>query len=141
MKRSCAVVLAILTMPLSARAQQVHRNSFEGTKPAWSKGPADAAFEETAHLITDQAAHEGQRCELIQLQTKTGETIYYLYAVGKAPIGPELSASLWLKGNRPGIHRPDGEASAPPGGAVRAIAAGRGWGCRGRIRHRGIVTA
>ena len=103
MKTTLAVFMALLATPLAAWGQQVHRNGFEGPKPGWTKGGADVAHEETVHAITDQVAHDGQRCELIQLQAKTGKYIYYQYPVGKAPIGAEFSAGVWIKGNRPGM--------------------------------------
>src|SRR5262249_56988311 len=85
------VMLVIVLTRLVSFAQQVHRNGFEGaSKPFWVKGGTDAAFEEVAHSVTDQVAHDGQRSEYIQLQAKNGTYIYYQYACGKAPIGPEF---------------------------------------------------
>src|ERR1700680_1929060 len=72
-------------------AQQVHRNGFEGRETAWMKGPADAAFHETLHEMTDLTAHTGQFSEHIELAAEQGSYIYYVYPVGRAPIGDELT--------------------------------------------------
>ncbi|MBI3410293.1 MAG: hypothetical protein HY040_18295 [Planctomycetes bacterium] len=99
-------VTALLVLVLTngpASAQQVHRNGFDGMQPAWVKGGFDAPFQESAHATTDVGPHDGQRCEYIQLDAKDGNYIHYQYAVGKAPIAEELSGSLWIKSNRPGI--------------------------------------
>jgi hypothetical protein len=86
-----------------ALGQHVHRNPFESAKPSWMKSGFDAPFQETVHTITDQVWHDGQRSEYISLQAKPGNFIYYQYATGRVPIGEEMSASLWVKANRPGI--------------------------------------
>ena len=85
------------------RGQQVHRNSFEGRETLWSKGTADVPFHETAHDLSDVTAHTGQQCEHIQLTAEQGTFIHYFYPTGRAPVGDPLSASVWVKANRPGL--------------------------------------
>src|SRR6266446_6248957 len=103
--RRALMVLAILIAAGAGLlpAQQVHRNKFETAQPFWVKGGFDAPYEIGVHAITDQGAHDGQRCEYLQLQVKQGNFIYYQYGTGKAPISDELIASVYLKANRPGI--------------------------------------
>ena len=107
MKRrgAAGIVAAGLALAVVALApgQQVHRNGFEANDTAWVKGTADAPFRETVHRLTDEFSHTGQRSEHIQLNAENGNTIYYHYDIGRAPITEELSASVWLKANRPGI--------------------------------------
>ncbi len=87
-----------------ARGQQIHRNGFETMKMGWLKGGADAGFEEKAHGISDEVAHEGRHSEHLQLVvSRPGTFIHYAYPTGKALVGEELSAGLWLKANRPGM--------------------------------------
>jgi hypothetical protein len=86
-----------------ARGQQVHRNGFEAREVAWVKGPTDTVYRELAHDMTDATAHHGQLSEHLQLVAEQGSSIQYLYAVGRAPVTDETSASLWLKANRPGV--------------------------------------
>jgi hypothetical protein len=81
----------------------MHRNPFESNRTSWIKGSADVAYEETAHAMTDQVAHEGQRSEYIQVNAQQGSHIYYYYPTANAPIAEELTASVWVKSNHPGI--------------------------------------
>src|SRR5581483_1277517 len=53
--------------------------------------------------VTDTSAHTGQSAEHLQLTLDQGTYLYYHYPIGRAPLGEELSASLWLKADRPGI--------------------------------------
>jgi hypothetical protein len=85
-------------------AQQIHRNSFETMKMGWVKGGFDAPYQETTHTISDQVFHEGRYSEYLRLDVQPGSYIHYVYpAPGKAVIGDELTAGLWLKANRPGM--------------------------------------
>jgi len=96
-------------------AQQMHRNAFESNHTSWIKGSADVAYDETAHAMTDQVAHEGQRSEYIQINVPSppsptpgaalggGSHVYYYYPTANAPIAAELTVSVWVKSNRPGI--------------------------------------
>lgn len=96
--------LAALGLALGlSHAEQVHRNGFETREVAWIKGTADAVYRETAHEVTDATAHSGQYSEHIQLSAEQGSQINYYYATGRAPITEELSVSVWIKANRPGI--------------------------------------
>lgn len=109
MGRARAVAAVVMTSALAivflglVRGQQIHRNSFEVREPAWIKGTADAAFRELVHEITDATAHTGQYSEHLQISTQQGSYIYYSYPTSRAPITDELSISLWVKANRPGI--------------------------------------
>jgi hypothetical protein len=95
---------AVATLVIdSAQGQQVHKNPFESREPAWIKGVADAPFRETAHEMTELTAHTGQYSEHIALTAEQGSYIQYFYPTPKAPIGDELSASLFVKSNRPGM--------------------------------------
>jgi len=98
------IVLAIeLLGPRMAFGQQIHRNGFESTKTYWVKSGADAPYDEMRHTISDEVWHDGQRSEAISLQAKPGTFIYYQYATGRVPLGEEMSASVWIKANRPGL--------------------------------------
>jgi hypothetical protein len=92
-----------LLLAVTVAGQQIHRNGFETMKVGWFKGGFDAPYEEKAHAISDQVAHEGRHSEYLQLDVKAGTYIHYAYPTGKALVGEELSASLYLKANRPGM--------------------------------------
>jgi hypothetical protein len=105
--RVTGAVLAttVLTVAVlsTAHGQQIHRNGFESPDAAWIKGTADVAFRELIHDVTDASAHTGQSAEHVQIATEQGSYVYYYYPVGKAPLSEELSATIWIKANRPGI--------------------------------------
>jgi hypothetical protein len=86
-----------------AQGQQIHRNGFESREPQWVKGPAEVAFRELAHEITDSTAHTGQNSEHLQVSCEQAGNVYYFYPTAKAPLGDELSATIWIKANRPGV--------------------------------------
>jgi hypothetical protein len=92
----------LLSLALSS-AQQIHREGFEGRETVWMQGPADAGFKETAHRLTEDTAHSGQRSEQIQLEAQQGSFIHYTLDIGRAPVTDELNVSLFLKANRPGM--------------------------------------
>jgi hypothetical protein len=99
-----ATLALTLTLLSLASAQQIRRNGFESSTPTWIKGRADVTYEENAHTMTDQGPHDGQRCEYIQITSpQEGKFAYYQYPVGKAPVGDELNAGVWIKANRPGV--------------------------------------
>jgi hypothetical protein len=100
-KTSIGIVL-LLTMAGIANGQHTHRNNFEGSKTAWTRGAADVLYDEISHIITDKA-HNGLRAEYLQLKAQTGKEIFYQYSFGRAPLTEELSARVWVKANRPGV--------------------------------------
>lgn len=103
-RKFALTILAVMaSWAVVALAQQVHKNGFETRDLAWQRGAADAPFKESIHEITDQSSHSGKFCEHIQLTAEKGNYIQYVYPIGKAVIGDELGASLWLKANRPGV--------------------------------------
>jgi hypothetical protein len=107
-------ILALLLGGLLAvglsQAQQIHRNGFETLKMGWLKGGFDAPYQENAHVISDEVAHDGRHSEHLKLDVQprpgAGDNppfIHYAYPTGKAVIGEELAASIWLKSNRAGM--------------------------------------
>jgi hypothetical protein len=86
-----------------AHGQQIHRDSFEAAEPVWIKGPKDAKVREIAHRMTDEHAHTGQKSEFIHVEADSGSYVHYVYDVGRAPIQEDLTASVWVRANRPGI--------------------------------------
>jgi hypothetical protein len=96
-------LLTALTVLGLAGGQQVRREGFEGRDPLWVKGPSDAAYRELAHQMTEDNQHKGQRSETIHLVAERGNFIHYLFDIGRAPVSEELSASVWVRANRPGV--------------------------------------
>lgn len=96
-------VLALAGVWAAVWAQQVRRDGFEGQETAWQKGTADAAYREILHAVTAETAHSGQTSEHVRFNAEQGSFVYYFYPVGRAPVSDELTVSLWLKSNRPGV--------------------------------------
>src|SRR5262249_34024481 len=86
-----------------ADGQQVHRNGFESRVPSWVRGVGDAQFKEIVHDMSERTSHSGQFSEHIQLDVSNNGFLQYVYVLGKAPVVDELSISVWVKANRPGI--------------------------------------
>lgn len=96
-------IVAVLWATAFASAQQIHRNGFETRTPLWSLQNADAKFRELKHEMTDTTARTGQLCEYVHVQAEQGTYVYYFYPVGKAPLSEDLSASVSVRANRPGV--------------------------------------
>src|SRR4051812_31657098 len=90
------IVIAVACFPALAHSQQIHRNGFESLQTSFTKGAADAAFDVTSHVMSDQGSHLGKRAEYLQINAKQGTFIYYQYSIGKAPLNDELAGSLWI---------------------------------------------
>lgn len=97
------LLLGGLTLTGLLPAQSIHTNGFEAPKTVWVKGSFDAPYDLKTHAITDLAAHGGKRSEHIALNARAGRFIHFQYTTGKAPLGEEFSAGVWVKANRPGI--------------------------------------
>lgn len=97
------LLLSALTLTGLLPAQSIHTNGFEAPKTVWVKGGFDAPYDLKTHTITDTAAHGGKRSEYIALSAREGRFIHFQYPTGKAPLGEEFSASVWIKANRPGV--------------------------------------
>jgi hypothetical protein len=95
-----ALILSFLGLAIG---QQIHRDAFETSEPVWVKGPTDAKVHEVAHRISEEHAHGGQRSEFIHIEAETGTFVHYQYDPGQAPIREDLTASVWVRGNRPGV--------------------------------------
>ncbi len=112
MRRTCCLLPAaccllfaalVLLAPGGARGQQIMQYGFEARGPVWKPGSTDTTSKVLKHELTDETAHSGQRCEHIQIQVEKGSFINYTLDLPRAPITDELSVSLYLKSNRPGI--------------------------------------
>lgn len=97
------VVLALLaTMPTVARAE--HYDGFETHEPSWRDAGGDARYKLLRQLRIAQDAHSGRGCEFVEVESSDGATAIYLsYNLGNAPVIDELTASLYLRSDAPGI--------------------------------------
>ena len=86
-----------------AGAQPVLRDDFEGPETSWRFAADDASHKLQVHQRVQQNAHSGRWCERVTESGNNGTYIYYAHAIGSARVINELTASLWLKSDRPGL--------------------------------------
>jgi hypothetical protein len=104
-----AVTLAAAGLLLAglAAAQSIQREDFTGKEPLWQRGPANAPAAEEAHILTEQNAHSLPTSEYIRVKAgpaaQLDPYIYYSYATHPAPVSDDLTVSLWVRSNRPGV--------------------------------------
>jgi hypothetical protein len=98
-----APIVFALALAGIALGQQMIQYGFEARNPVWRPGPHDAAYKETLHGLSSEHVHRGQRSETIQFEAEAGNYIHYTYALGNAPVNDDLSISLWVRANRPGV--------------------------------------
>jgi len=93
-------------MPVSAQ-QQIHRNGFEGREIFWTRGEDNVRAEEKAHKLSSEHARSGVSSEFIQLNCPEAKTdnnyVNYWYSTQPAPIGDDLTASVFVKASRAGV--------------------------------------
>ena len=99
----CGLSLALVPVAPRADSQEIIQYGFEGRDTVWVQGNSKASFRETAHRITDEFARSGTKSEHLALAVEQGEFIYYTYNVGRAPVNDELTASIYVRANRPGV--------------------------------------
>ena len=84
-------------------AQADWREDFEGPQVSWQAGETDVDFHLERHQRTHEGAHAGQGAELIQISGSLGTFAYFAHDVPAGRIVAELTPSVWVKANRPGI--------------------------------------
>lgn len=101
------VILAVAATPrpggADGPAAQFLQYGFESRDPIWVPDLADANYKRLGHQLTNESAKSGQHSERIEFDAEPGTFIHYTYSPGKAAVSEELSVSVWVKANRPGI--------------------------------------
>jgi hypothetical protein len=95
----------VLTAQEEEPAGRVHRDGFESVSPSWR---ISAETTETAqlrrHERTPTQVHSGRWAEYIQLDAiRRDERIFIEHALPPALVFEELTASVWVHSNRPGV--------------------------------------
>jgi hypothetical protein len=119
---ACCLVAAVQI------AQGALQDGFESAENSWQTGDADAQYRLESHQRITTDPHTGRGSELVQLTADSGTYIYFTHELGTARIVAELSPSVWIKANRPGIqllarvvlpHTPDPRTGQPTATLVR----------------------
>lgn len=79
------------------------QEGFESPEPSWHMATADAQYRLDVHQRVRQDPHSGQWCEFIRLTGDNGSYVYMSCDVPRARVIAELTASLWLRADRPGL--------------------------------------
>src|SRR5262249_50943132 len=106
MRTLLTATVLLLFVPLAAFGQQIHRNDL-GQQLQFIPGPSNANYKEIEHSLSTEYAHKGAASELITIESELSSAeapfIHYLYPTPKAPIGPGLACSVWVKAKQPGL--------------------------------------
>jgi hypothetical protein len=78
-------------------------DDFESAEISWRPGDTDVQYHVENHARISSDPHTGQRSELLQISAGAGTYVYFMHEMGTARIVAELSPSVWVKANRPGI--------------------------------------
>jgi hypothetical protein len=99
-----AVVAAAL-LPAVASAQRIHRQDFESSKLQLKLllADTDSQAKLDAHTLSADAPHNGSQCERLVVKLTGGQTCLVAYPFPKTTVIEELSATAWVKSNRPGV--------------------------------------
>ena len=76
------------------------RDSFESPQATWVIGEADCGVRVLTQERTYRESHSGQSSEHWSLAVGNGTRVFLVHPIGKAPIIPEFSPSLFLKSDR-----------------------------------------
>jgi len=97
-------VAAFLSVTLFAvSAQAVLEESFDSQQPTWQLVDADAQVRITGQARQFHGAREGRGCEWVNLQAGQGTYAYLVHNIAHGRVIEELSPTLWVKSDRPGL--------------------------------------
>lgn len=100
------VFLVLMTAFLSAggtRALAAWHEGFETAETSWRMAGGDAQCRLLQHQRLQANAHSDKGCEWIQLEGNGGTYVYAAHYVDRPPVIEELSPSVWIKSDRPGL--------------------------------------
>jgi hypothetical protein len=79
------------------------RDGFEGARVSWQREASDATVNLVAHERSQRAAHGGRLSERFQFDARLGSQFFLSYSTPPVPVTDELSVSLYVRANRPGV--------------------------------------
>ncbi len=98
---SCAALLLVLLSTSTAWA--VLEESFDSQQPTWQLADADAQVRVVGQARQFHGAREGRGCEWISLNAGQGSYAYLVHHIPHGRVIEELSPTLWVKSDRPGV--------------------------------------
>ena len=97
-----AVAVGVLSL-VSQAAQAQLRNSYEGPETCWKLSDHDCTLRVLQHQRAFGQAHSGQTSEHLQFYAGAGTYVHFVSPLPASRIIDELTVSLWVKANRPGL--------------------------------------
>jgi hypothetical protein len=101
-KTTVAVVLLAALSAVQGRAQVWHEG-FETPQPSWREAGGDVRYRILQQDRPQSDSHTGSRCEWLRFEAERGTSIYIAHDVGRPAVIEELSPSVWVKADRPGL--------------------------------------
>ena len=96
--------VALLLSVEHARAQRIHRETFESTETSFSLGLTDDGQARLLdHGLTAQLAHSGRQAERFVVRLTSGTFCLLEYPVPHALVFDDLVVSAWVYASRPGV--------------------------------------
>ncbi|MCX7428538.1 MAG: hypothetical protein NTW96_23295 [Planctomycetia bacterium] len=97
------VLVAIVLVPGSAPGQTPWSERFEGPEPSWRQAGGNVRYQIGRHERVQGEAHGGAGCERLAVSGQGGTEVYLSHPVGRPQVIAELTPSVWLKSDRPGL--------------------------------------
>ncbi len=102
--RSLLGLIGLLLVAEVARAQGPLRDGFETAEIAWRELGSDVPLRIEIHERAPREPHSGAACEFLQYSTGgNGQRSLIGYPIGRASVIPELTPSVWVRCDRPGV--------------------------------------
>lgn len=90
--------------PAPTQAQITLGESFDSPETSWRNEGGNVAYQVEYHRRIQQGAHSGSGCEYLQFTAgNNGTRIYFSQDMGRGRVIPELTPSIWLRADRPGL--------------------------------------
>jgi len=100
---TAALLLPALFLAEANRALAVWHEGFETPETSWRMAGGDAQSRLLQHQRLRGDARSGNGCERLQLEGNGGSYVYAAHFVDTPPVIEELSPSVWIKSDRPGL--------------------------------------
>ncbi len=98
-----ALLAALLLAPAGAHAQTTWHEGSEAAQPSWRDAGGDARYRLLQHQRVQGESHSGTACEWLQIEGAGGSYVYFAHEAGRPRIINELTLSVWVKSDRPGV--------------------------------------
>lgn len=85
------------------RASSISVDSLEGPTTSWNVGETDSTIHVLEHARVRRPVHSGRWAEKFYLASSGGSFAYVTTPIEMASVIEELSFSLWIRANRPGM--------------------------------------